>query len=44
MASHRRFANSDATLKIIETIDHDGAKSQRALAKEAEIALGLANA
>lgn len=44
MANHRRLANSGATLKIIETIDHDGAKSQRALAKEAEIALGLANA
>ena len=44
MANHRRFANSDTTLKIIETIDHDGVQSQRALAKEAEIALGMANA
>ena len=39
-----RFANMDTTLKIIDAIDNDGAKSQRAIAKQAEIALGLANA
>ena len=39
-----RFANVDTTLKIIDAIDSNGAKSQRAIAKQAEIALGLANA
>ena len=43
MSNRRRLASVDTTLKIIETIDQDGAKSQRALAKEAEIALGMAN-
>ena len=40
MANRRRSLGSDAALKIIETIDRGDAKSQRALAKEAEIALG----
>ncbi|MFP6755445.1 MAG: winged helix-turn-helix transcriptional regulator [Alphaproteobacteria bacterium] len=39
-----RFAYTDPTLKIIDAIDKDGAKSQRVIAKRAEIALGLANA
>ncbi len=39
-----RFANVDTTLKIIDAIDSNGAKSQRAIAKQAEVALGLANA
>jgi len=43
-AEKLRFVNTDTTLKIIDAIDNDGAKSQRAIAKQAEIALGLANA
>ena len=44
MANRRRSLGSDAALKIIETIDRGDASSQRALAKETEIALGMANA
>ena len=44
MLNQRRLSNSHATLKVLESINLDGAKSQRALAKDAEIALGLANA
>ena len=44
MANPRRSLGSDAALKIIETIDRGDASSQRALAKETEIALGMANA
>ena len=44
MLNYRRLSNSHATLKVLESIKLDGAKSQRALAKDAEIALGLANA
>lgn len=43
-AEELRFANVDTTLKVIDAIDSNGAKSQRAIAKQAEIALGLANA
>ena len=39
-----RFSDEDTTLKIIHAIDHNGATSQRTLAKEVEIALGLTNA
>lgn len=39
-----RFADEDTTLKIIHAIDYNGATSQRTLAKEVEIALGLTNA
>ena len=44
MLNYRRLSNSQATLKVLESINLDGEKSQRALAKDAEIALGLANA
>ena len=43
MPNRPRVASANTALKIIETIDQDGKKSQRALAKEAEIALGMAN-
>lgn len=39
-----RYADTDTTLKILDAVEHDSAKSQRALAGEAEVALGLANA
>lgn len=41
MANRRH--SSDTALKLIETIDQGGAKSQRALAGEAEVALGMVN-
>ena len=44
LATQRRVSDGHTTLRIIETIDDDGAKSQRAFAKETEIALGMANA
>ena len=43
-AENIRFSNIDTTLKIMDAIDSNEAKSQRAIAKQAEIALGLANA
>ena len=43
MAHRRRSLGTNTALKIIETIDRGNAKSQRVLAKEAEIALGMAN-
>ena len=39
-----RFSEEDTTLKIIHAIEHNGATSQRTLAKDVEIALGLTNA
>lgn len=39
-----RFSDENTTLKIIHAIEHNGATSQRTLAKEVEIALGLTNA
>lgn len=39
-----RYADTNTTLRILDAVEHDSAKSQRALAGEAEIALGLANA
>jgi len=39
-----RFSDESTTLKIIHAIEHNGATSQRSLAKEVEIALGLTNA
>ena len=39
-----RFSDDNTTLKIIHAIEHNGATSQRTLAKEVEIALGLTNA
>lgn len=39
-----RFSDENTTLKIIHAIEHNGATSQRTLAKQVEIALGLTNA
>ena len=39
-----RFSEEGTTLKIIHAIEHNGATSQRTLAKDVEIALGLTNA
>tara|TARA_B100000029_G_scaffold473434_1_gene514834 strand:- start:312 stop:1013 length:702 start_codon:yes stop_codon:yes gene_type:complete len=39
-----RFSEEDTTLKIIHAIEHNGATTQRTLAKDVEIALGLTNA
>jgi DNA-binding MarR family transcriptional regulator len=39
-----RFSDDGTTLKIIQAIEHNGVTSQRTLAKEVEIALGLTNA
>lgn len=43
-ADSKRFADTGTTLKIIDAVENDGAASQRALAKETGVALGLANA
>ncbi len=43
-AGDERYADTDTTLRILDAVEHDSAKSQRALAGEAEVALGLANA
>lgn len=43
-AGDERYADTDTTLRLLDAVEQDSAKSQRALADEAEIALGLANA
>ncbi len=43
-ADEERFSDVDTTLKILDSIERDGTRSQRAMAGDAEVALGLANA
>ena len=42
--NNSRFSDDNTTLKIIHAIENNGGTSQRTLAKEVEIALGLTNA
>ena len=42
--NNTRFSDDNTTLKIIHAIENNGDTSQRTLAKEVEIALGLTNA
>ena len=42
--SQKGFNDSDAMLEVLDAVDDDGTKSQRTLAKEMRIALGLTNA
>lgn len=44
MADGDRFSDTETTLKILTAVENDSDKSQRALARDAEIALGLTNA
>ena len=44
MSDRQRIENLDNAIKIIDTIEEDGATSQRELARRAGIAVGLANA
>ncbi len=39
-----RFSDVDTTLKILDTVERDGSQSQRVIAGDADVALGLANA
>lgn len=43
-AGDERYADTNTTLRILDAVENDSAKSQRALAGEVEVALGLANA
>ena len=43
MPSPQRVEDTDSALTIIDTIDNNNATSQREIAKEAGIAVGLAN-
>ncbi len=43
-AKDERYTDTDTTLRILDAVEQDSAQSQRALAGEAEVALGLANA
>lgn len=42
--SDERYSDTDTTLRILDAVATDGEKSQRAMAGEAGVALGLANA
>ena len=43
-ASDERHSDTDTTLRILDAVARDGDQSQRAMAGETGVALGLANA
>ena len=43
-ASDERYSDTDTTLRILDAVARDGDQSQRAMAGETGVALGLANA